>query len=242
MANEKTIERTSLLDLQEMAKTARKLKIPIIIIGGYAVEAYTEGYRYTKDIDFITLRTGLNKLIPLLKNLGYQHQKTQFGISGIKKINDGFIDLHISVDKVYDVSTDSSYPVSKNCIKKAKICKINGYYEENRNLNVSVSVISIEELLILKLMTRGREKDITDIVSLLTDKMQEIKVSQIADCCRKAGLEEHITSRSREFIIDIRNGEVKKIWENLTGRRLAWKTEQEMAKFLKKLLDFLKKS
>jgi len=37
MRDEKVTERISLMDLQRMAKTARKINLPIIVIGGYAI-------------------------------------------------------------------------------------------------------------------------------------------------------------------------------------------------------------
>ena len=178
----------------------------------------------------------MSKLIPLLKEIGYHPHKSQFGITGVKKVDKNFIDLHISIDKVYDVSTDSSYPISEETLKNARTKKINGYYEENKNLNVSIKIISLEELLLLKLMTKGRDKDITDIVSLLMDKRGEINIKQFIKCCEKARLKDHISERVSDFIINVRNGDTRKTWEQMTGRRLAWKDEQETAGFLKRLL------
>ncbi len=50
MSEEET-ERKSLADLEGMLREGRKLGIRLLLIGGYAVAAYTRGYRYTKDID-----------------------------------------------------------------------------------------------------------------------------------------------------------------------------------------------
>jgi len=44
------VERESLEDLEEILGQSRKLGIGLMLIGGYAVAAYTRGYRYTKDI------------------------------------------------------------------------------------------------------------------------------------------------------------------------------------------------
>ncbi len=42
------VERESLEDLKKIQSESRKLQIGLLLIGGYAVAAYTKGYRYTK--------------------------------------------------------------------------------------------------------------------------------------------------------------------------------------------------
>ncbi len=53
MREDEEVERRSLVDLQEILGQSTKLGIGLLLIGGYAVAAYTRGYRYTKDIDLI---------------------------------------------------------------------------------------------------------------------------------------------------------------------------------------------
>ncbi len=103
--SEEEVERRSLEDLEAVLQEAHKQSIKLVIIGGYAVAAYTRGYRYTKDIDLLPTQPTLGKLKGLLKSLGYAIRDTEFGIAGKKKLNGGFIDLHISVGKIYDLST-----------------------------------------------------------------------------------------------------------------------------------------
>jgi len=43
--SEEQVERKSLEDLQSILEAARKVGIRLVIIGGYAVAAYTHGYR-----------------------------------------------------------------------------------------------------------------------------------------------------------------------------------------------------
>jgi predicted nucleotidyltransferase component of viral defense system len=53
------IEAVSLKDLESISHEAKNFGIDLIVIGGYAVRAYTEtrSWRFTKDIDFITTQS-----------------------------------------------------------------------------------------------------------------------------------------------------------------------------------------
>jgi len=64
---EDKVERESLKDLETIVKEAKNWKLNLVVIGGYAIRAYTKGYRYTKDI---------GGLIALLKDLGYKVKET----------------------------------------------------------------------------------------------------------------------------------------------------------------------
>jgi predicted nucleotidyltransferase component of viral defense system len=58
------IEDVSLRDLERICKEAEKFKMELILMGGYAVRAYTKerSWRFTKDIDFITRKRDLTAL------------------------------------------------------------------------------------------------------------------------------------------------------------------------------------
>ena len=64
------VEKTNLLDLEEINKEAEKYEIDLILIGGNSVRAYTESrsWRFTKDLDFITTSTKLGLLYGVLNN------------------------------------------------------------------------------------------------------------------------------------------------------------------------------
>jgi len=94
----------SLKELERIDQEAKKFQINLIVIGGYAVRAFTEprSWRSTKDIDFITTRKDLTALRGVFELLRYNFEKTDFGVKGSKKISNESIELHISVDKVTD--------------------------------------------------------------------------------------------------------------------------------------------
>jgi len=118
--NEAELEIESLKDLKNIIEEAEKWRIKLVLIGGYAVRAYTKGYRFTKDIDLVTTKEALGNLKALLKFLGYSSRDTEFGVAGSKKFNEGFIDMHISVGRIFDMSTGLTYPVTANLFFNAK--------------------------------------------------------------------------------------------------------------------------
>ena len=113
--SEELVERRSLKDLEAVLEAGRKQSMKLVIIGGCAVAAYTRGYRHTKDIDLVADKPTLGKLRGLLKSLSYSIRDTEFGIASSKRLNGGVIDLHISVEKVYDQSTGNEYRLVPLC-------------------------------------------------------------------------------------------------------------------------------
>lgn len=124
--SEEEVERKSLEDLRTVLATAHNEGIKLVIIGGYAVAAYTRGYRFTKDIDLVADKPTLGKLKGLLKSLGYSIRGTEFGTAGEKKLNGGFIELHMSVGRIYDLSAKKEYPVDSSLFKNAKRLTVKG--------------------------------------------------------------------------------------------------------------------
>jgi len=229
----------SLKDLEKLVQRTKRFGLNPVVIGGYAVRAYTRGYRYTKDIDLVILKKELGRLIALLKSLGYTIKETKFGLSGNKKLNGGFIDLHISFGDVWDISTNNKYPVDE-ILKGSKRMKISGFFEAGRKIKIKISVASLEDLLILKLMTKGREKDVVDSISLIIDRWDELNLENFSSKCSKAKLSKHIRERILRLIGFIRSGKARKIWLYVTGQRLMRKTEMDLIKHLRKMESVVK--
>jgi hypothetical protein len=237
--SEKEIEERSLKDLREILKDAKSWGLKILVIGGYAVRAYTMGYRYTKDIDMVVNKEETGRFSGLLKGLNYKVRRTKFGISGTKKVNGGDIKLHISIGEIYDESTNNRYAISEDTFRNSKILDVSGFYEKE-NLKFMIPVISAEELLILKLMMKPRDKDVVDLIALLTDKRQEIDVKTFVRNCRSAAVDEHINKQMLNFIGIIRKGDAARYWFKLTGNKLDGKTQIGIIRFMKTLEKSLK--
>ena len=241
MLSDIDVEITSLRDLHRLCKEATKWGIQLVVIGGYAVRAYTRGYRFTKDIDLVTTRETLGRFKALLRNLGYDYRTTEFGVAGSKKFDDGFIDLHISVGEVFDISTGFTFSVTDEFFEKARNLVIKGYYKESEPFAVDGPVAEIESMLLLKLIPRGRVKDIVDITSLIIDKGDEVDKKTLSDQCKASGLRSHIISQLRNYANLIRKSELEKLWFSLTGLRLSHSERRDIIKFVRTLIDVLRK-
>lgn len=233
--SEELVERRSLEDLEDLLEAGRKQSIKLVIIGGYAVAAYTRGYRYTKDIDLVADKPALGKLKGLLKSLSYSTRDTEFGIAGSKKLNGGFIDLHISVGKIYDLSTGKEYPVDSSFFRNAKRLTVRGYMSKNSSLKAAV--VDLETLVILKTMPVGRDKDAVDLLSLLRDKRKEIDLEVLAQRIKAAGLNMHLLERIRDYAKRLREDELDKVWFDMTATRLPFTEKREIAKLFAKLVE-----
>lgn len=232
------LEVKSLQDLQTITTEAKKWKIKLAVIGGYAVQAYTRAYRFTKDIDLVTTREGLWKFKSLLRDLGYIFRDTEFGIAGSKPFNEDFINIHISVGKIFDMSTGFTYPVSQKLFNNAKKLAIAGYYEASKQLACSAPVIDIETLLLLKLIPVGREKDTVDVLALLLDKKEEINLANLVNKIKQnIALRQHIIAQLRTYADFVRKGEAQKLWFNITGSRIPATKRREILKFIRKMTD-----
>ena len=233
------VEEASLKDLEKIVGESKNYGLKLVVIGGYAVKAYTTGYRATKDIDCVILKKEIGGLIALLKDLSYEVGKTEFGLAGKRKFNDDFIDLHISTGGVFDISTKKTYSVDEETFKRSKLLEISGFFKETE-VKVKAHVISLEELLILKLMTKRRDKDMVDIISLAIDREKEINHKLFVENCSKRSLNRHIRDNILSLIGVIRSGEMKKVWLSMTGRRLMRKTEIEIVRLLRTLENELR--
>jgi hypothetical protein len=236
--SEELVERRSLEDVEAMLKAAHKQGVKLVIIGGYAVAAYTRGYRYTKDIDLVADKPTLGKLKGLLKSLGYFIRDTEFGIAGSKKLNGGFIDLHISVGRIYDVSTGKEYPVDASLFKNARRLTVTGYISKTTSLKAAV--VELETLMILKTMPVGRIKDTVDLLSLLRDRRKDIDLELLSQRAEAAGLAAHLLGRIRDYAKRLRDDELDKIWFDVTGTRFPYTEKRETTKLFAKLADLFR--
>lgn len=212
------------------------------MIGGYAVAAYTRGYRYTKNIDLVADRQSLEKFRGLLNDLDYSIRKTEFGIAGTKRLgtsgNNNFVDLHISVGKVHDISTNNDFPIDPSLFKKAKGRDVSGFY--SKFTVIKAPVVDLETILILKLIPVGRDKDAVDIISLITDRNKDVDLELMEKIATKANLDDHILDRTRDYATKIRRGELDRIWTSVTGARLSFAQKRELLRFLARLADQLR--
>jgi len=238
--SEEELEKRSLQDLERILRAARKLGINLVLIGGYAVAAYTRGYRHTKDIDLVADKPVIGGLKGLLKSLGYSIRDTEFGLAGSKRLNKGFIDLHISVGKIYDVSTGKEYPIDSSLFKNAKRSTVKGFLSKTSSLEAPV--VDLETLIVLKTTTVGRDKDAVDLLSLFRDKRDDIDITLVAERAKAADLAEHLLQRIRDYARRLRDGDLDQVWANVTASRLPNTEKREIGRLFSKLAELLRRS
>jgi len=232
------VEEVSLKDLERIDEEAKKFQIDLIVIGGYAVRAFTNerSWRFTKDIDFITTRRDLTALRGVFELLKYSFEKTDYGVKGSKKINNESIELHISVDKVIDWSTGLEYILPEDIFSEANKASIKPYFEENKEIEISVKVAPIEDVLIMKLMTE-RTRDHFDAITIIFDSFEKLNAKRFWTNRGQSNLDQHIRKRLNSFLADIKKGLIKKLWKEFTGREFIREQEVSLKERINKLLE-----
>lgn len=192
-SEEGRIELISLRNLEQINREAKRFQIDLILIGGYAVRAYTDprSWRFTKDMDFVTTSKDLGALRGVFELLRYGFEKTEFGVKGRKKINKTSIELHISVDKVVDWSTGLEYKLPEDIFTKANKMNVKASLDENKDLEVSVKVAPVEDVVVMKLITE-RPRDRFDAIAVILDSFEKLDVSRFKAICKQNDLYQHI--------------------------------------------------
>jgi len=222
-------ERQSLLDLKEIESKAKEWRISLVLIGGYAIRAYTKTRRYTKDLDFVTEKRSLGKFKGLLKDLGYAYTMRQHWMTGNKK----GIRLNIVVGNVHDIQTKKDFPAKEQFFKDAKLMDVTPLYPENKGCGVKAKVCSIEDLLIMKLIPL-RNKDLVDACSILLDCYDSINLKKLSKKAREAGLLGHMKSRLEYIATQNKKRQLNKKWKSLPETTTAM-TAAETRELNKKL-------
>ncbi len=222
------LEAASLKSLSMIELEAKRFGIDLVLIGGYAVRAYTDkrSWRFTKDMDFITTKKDLTALHGVFKVLDFSFEKTGFGVKGRKKINANDIKLDIAVDKVIDWSSGKEYLLPSDVFKKSGMMDIVESREENKGLGVKASVAPLEDMILLKLMTE-RPRDRFDAMAMIIDSFGRMDLPRFARICKESGLDSHIIGRLESVLADAKRGFARKLWREWTGKEFI--REQEVA-------------
>ena len=148
--------------------------------------------------------------------------------------------MHISVGRIYDVSTGKEYPVDSSLFKNAKHLTVGGHISKTSSLKAPV--VDLETLIVLKTMTVGRDKDTIDLLSLFSDRRDDIDITLLAERAKAADLVEHLLDRIRDHARRLREGELDKVWFNVTATRLPHTEKREIGSLLSKLAELFRRS
>lgn len=237
-SEESRLESISLGDLERINEAAKNFQVDLILIGGYAVRAYTNSrsWRFTKDMDFITTTRDLGPLHGIFDLLGYGFERTEFGVRGSKRLYEDSIDLHISVDKVIDWSTGREYKLPEDIFTRANEVDVKASLEENRGLEVRVKVAPVEDVVIMKLMTE-RPRDHFDAIAVIFDSFDDLDTLRFRENCSQDDLHRHIRRRLESVLADIRKGLVKELWREFTGREFIRQQHVDLRAKINKLIE-----
>lgn len=233
--NSAEVEKQSLLDLKEIESKTREWKISLVLIGGYAVRAYTKIRRYTKDLDFVTEKKRLGEFKGLLKELGYTYRMREHWMTGNKK----GINLNMVVEKVHDIQTKKEFLIPESFFQDAVVKIINPLYAENKKYKVKAKVCSAEDLLIMKLIPL-RDKDLIDTCSILLDSYDSINFKKFIEKATKSNLLTHLKRRLEDIGVQVKKRQLNNKWKALPETTTAM-TATEINELKKKLKEIYKK-
>jgi len=106
---------------EQLFKLCRDFGIQPRVIGGLAVRGFARRKRFTHDIDLAVVRFDKPNLITVLKQMGFNYQdQSQFeGIKAGKRIGNKTIEIHIAVDRVWDMTSNQTYTLSIDSVEVA---------------------------------------------------------------------------------------------------------------------------
>lgn len=189
--------------LKQLFEACDEFQITPRLIGGLAVRGHTQRKRYTHDIDLSVDREDKANLIAILKRMGFNYRdQTSFGgVKAWRQIGKVMVELHISVDKLWDMRSDRQYVLSSAIVQVA-------VDEQGKVLTLATAV---EDLLILKLLPL-RNQDLADVIALLLDN-PELNVNAFWENCQRTGNTDHILRRLSEVEKTLKDDTFREQWQ-----------------------------
>lgn len=210
MRKEVEVERKSFEDVERILREAKSSGIDVVVIGGYAVKAYSpRTMRYTKDIDLAVKKSDLNKLRFVLKKIGYQLKDRPHGLSGFRRVGKIPIILNVSAEDI-----------------RGKSARVKSFYGETI---VEMRVARIEDLLILKARA-ARERDIIDISLLLLDSFDVLNVDRLKG--KLGGFKREFLELMKSLVDLIGTKKFRAVWKDFMGRAIEKDEERKLWKNL----------
>ncbi|OIN94860.1 MAG: hypothetical protein COS37_00165 [Anaerolineae bacterium CG03_land_8_20_14_0_80_58_20] len=181
------------------------------LIGGLAVRGFSSRKRFTHDVDLAIRRGDKPNLIALLKQMGFDYQdQSQFeGVKASKRLGEVTVEFHISVEKLWDMSSDQTYTLSSQSAELP--------IDDHGDL--IAPTVSVEDLLILKLMPL-RERDLCDVIALLLDAPR-INGRLFWENCKRTENTSHISSQLAKIETALKSGNFREAWSDYYGDKLS---------------------
>jgi len=189
--------------LQKLLDACREFQIMPRLIGGLAVRGYTHRKRYTHDIDLAISKRDKANLVTILKRMGFDYQdETAFeGVKASKRVGDMTVEIHISVEKLWDMRSGQEYVLSP---KTAAV-------PVDERGEVVAPAPSVEDLLILKLLPL-RDRDIGDVIGLILDN-PDLDATAFWQNCDRTGNTAYVRQRLDELEQSLKTGGFRDAWQ-----------------------------
>ncbi len=213
--------------LEQLLKLCREFGVRPRLIGGLAVRGFARRKRFTHDIDLAISRHDKSNLIALLKQMGFDYQdQSQFeGVKASKRIGDTAVEIHISVESLWDMTSNQTYTLSSESAEMP----IDDAGE------LVAPTVSAEDLLILKLMPL-RDRDLSDVIALLLD-VPKIDAHAFWANCERTGNTRHITAQLAKLETALKSGDFREAWADYYGESLSMR---DILSVLEKVRSLLK--
>jgi len=196
--------------LERLLELCREFGIHPRLIGGLAVRGFARRKRFTHDIDLAISRYDKSNLIAILKQMGFDYQdQSQFeGVKASKRIGQIAVEIHISVGRLWDMTSKQTYTLSPN-------------FDElpiDEAGHLLAPTVAIEDLLILKLLPL-RDRDLCDVIALLLDA-PAIDGDAIWANCERTGNTRHVAAQLTKVEKALTSGDFREAWTDYYGEPL----------------------
>lgn len=188
-------------ELQAILESCERERVPVFVIGAFSVHAYDSLIRISKDLDFVVASGHWPALKAILESLGYVVTPREMWATAVKTAADSPIEVHIAIDGVTDFNTGAVYPVGS---RSPELRRLPG-------ADFAIPVLPLEEVLITKLLAL-RDKDVIDLVQLLSEHSEEIAATRFWDRLELAGLTTTLREQLKNFEDMFISGEIISIW------------------------------
>ena len=197
--------------LIQFLELCREFGVQPRLIGGLAVRGFSRRKRFTHDVDLAIRRGDKPNLIALLKQMGFDYQdQSQFeGVKASKRVGDMAVEFHISVEKLWDMTSNQTYTLSSESAK----------LPIDDQGDFIAPTVSIEDLLILKLMPL-RDRDLSDVIALFLDAPR-IDERMFWTNCDRTENTRHIAAQLIKLQTSLKSGEFREAWSDYYGEKLS---------------------
>jgi len=213
--------------LEQLLKLCREFGVHPRLIGGLAVRGFARRKRFTHDIDLAISRFDKPNLVAVLKQMGFEYQdQSQFeGVKATKWIGNTVVEIHISVEKLWDMTSNQTYTLSPEFAE----------LPIDNEGDLIAPTVSAVDLLILKLMPL-RDRDLTDVIALLLD-VPEIDAQAFWANCERTENTRHIQARLAKVEKLLKSGDFREAWKDYYGEPLSMRDILSVVEKVRTLLN-----